>query len=156
MWKRNIHWLPRIHALAQDRTHSLDMCPDQESNLQTFDVWGWLSNQFSHLARDGHAFFDHLQRHHNRSWRQTTKVQIPALLFIKCVTLGKLLHLCGPQFPCLANGNTSCTYLERTGVHCFTVLVPGKCLTCGLSNSLTTSFLSSPSCVGLGSGVLDL
>ena len=36
MSERNIDWLPPVCALTADRTHNLVMCPDQESNLQTF------------------------------------------------------------------------------------------------------------------------
>ena len=31
--------LPPVHTPTRDRTHSLGMCPDQESNPQPFGVW---------------------------------------------------------------------------------------------------------------------
>ena len=35
---RNISGLPPIHTPTRDETHSLGMCPDQESNLQPSGV----------------------------------------------------------------------------------------------------------------------
>ena len=36
--ERNMDWLPPIHTETWDWTHSLDICPDWESNLQPFGV----------------------------------------------------------------------------------------------------------------------
>ena len=36
MWERKISHLPPVCTPTRDRTHYLDMCPDQESNLQPF------------------------------------------------------------------------------------------------------------------------
>ena len=35
----NIDWLPLAYALTGDRTHTLGMWPDRESNLQPFSLW---------------------------------------------------------------------------------------------------------------------
>lgn len=41
-----------------------------------------------------------------------TWVQIPALPFVGCVTLGKSLDISVSQFPCLQNGDRSSHYLR--------------------------------------------
>lgn len=37
--KRNINWLPPIHAPTGYQIHNLGMCPKQELNLPPFGVW---------------------------------------------------------------------------------------------------------------------
>ena len=42
---RNISWLPLAHTLTGNQTYILGMCPNQESNLLPFGLWGLCSNQ---------------------------------------------------------------------------------------------------------------
>ena len=37
-WERNIHQFPPVCAPMGDQIHNLGMCPDRESNPQTFGV----------------------------------------------------------------------------------------------------------------------
>ena len=65
-----IGWLPLVHALTGDRTCNSGMCPDQESNQQTFPLQD--DAQLSHTSqgRITHSLIMYIINVHHKIWKE--------------------------------------------------------------------------------------